>query len=346
MNHMRAVLRRRRRAAASTGLGLFAAPTAEFVDDGDGTHSWIFAFPPEITAGMHIFVEYSANNFSSILETASYTLTAPDLVGGTFSFTIADLANGTYKARFYTKSAAFVVNSLVSVEYPFTVINLITDTFISTSLGTVSGLNFNFADVVTGFAADSRLYLLLLFAANANTHKHNAVVANGGALVFTGLGGMGAAADTANANYVSAWIAPIPAGGTITAPQLQSDVAPGRVLMAAYVIGRAPTLSGTPIKAFSASAAGATTVGGTMDIAAGGFAAAIAATTTAANSATFVGVTETHDALNSGTHFVAGGMYINTGAAEIARAINVDYLVDPSVNIRFIAVGFGAKELI
>ncbi len=219
----------------------------------------------------------------------------------------------------------------------------LTDTFVSATFGTVSGTNMNFADVAVG-AADSRLQVLVLVGSSVNTHKHTGVSANAGSIVFTDLAvGMGLTANTANANYVSAWIANVPAGGTLTAPQVQCDVAPSRMVLAVYTHGRGQTLSGTPIKQSTASLAGATTLGGTMDIAAGGACFAISGTSTLGSDATFVGVTESFDVLVGGAYEAAGGMYSNVGGAETPRTINVDWSTDPSNNVRFIAIGFGAK---
>jgi hypothetical protein len=220
----------------------------------------------------------------------------------------------------------------------------LTDTYIGARTGTVAGLTFTFPSINLG-AADDRLHCLLFFVGNANTHKHLSVsgISGGGTINFTNLAGIGTVVDTANANYVSAWIAPTPLGGTLSSITITNDVAPVRMGMQAYTHGRGATVSGTPIKAFSASAAGVT-VGGTMDIAAGGFAVAFSSTTAGAgSSSTWTGVTETHDAIVSSALFTSGGMYSNTGGAEVARTINDLWSINPSTNVRFIAVGFPAK---
>lgn len=215
--------------------------------------------------------------------------------------------------------------------------NPFADAYLSTQNGTVSGNNINFTDLTIG-AADTRRQVLILAGHNGGTVKHTGFSGNAGATVFTELSGMGAAPDTANANYISAWICNVQTGTTITAPQLQCDAAPTRGWMAAFVHGRGQTVTDV-IETFSASA---NSLGGVIDVPANGAVFTHSQTSTGSNSCAWTGVTENFDEIVSATTYKTGGFYTNTGGAETNRTITADWIVDPSANIRLIALAFGA----
>lgn len=329
--------------------GLLAAPEGVWIDDGDGTHSWTFAFDPDTTVGMKIKGEYStAADFGSIFDTVEDTLDSGEIGGTPFAFTVDDFPDGTYYARFWTTDASDVVNSAVSEVYSFTVVNLLADTYITSGNGgeqtiTSTTTTYDWAVITLGTADPGlRKRLVLAFHTNAGTAaKHSTATAyptdtdrtNGtNGIAMTEIAGTGASADTANTNYASLWECNV-ASTTVAYVRLVCSAAPARAVLHGWTHGRGTTTDFIEV--------GSNT--GTIDVPSNGIALCHCGITNAsAATSTATGFTEDWDQFaGSGTVYTTGGTFTNDASAETGMTMTATWT--GSSNARFVASAYGAK---
>lgn len=207
--------------------------------------------------------------------------------------------------------------------------------------GTLDGANneINWTNINIGAAHPSKK-LIAVCHHNGNSTRLTAFEASG--LTFTKLASYGTADDTNNANTVAAFIADAPNGGSVTGLKVKNDSGadPARGSVSFYTTMRSATLH--DILKHNDSAVNS--ISGNVDLDQDGLIIALSTTTTASNDCDWTGVVEDNDDFAGATNNYSAGHLAHSGAAELNRSIVADWTVDPSNNIRLLALSFARRS--